>query len=217
MADKEVTQREPELISKKGILDKFGISYGQFYRWKRKGLIPESWFIRKSTFTGQETFLPSDKIIERIERIMKLKEDYSLEEITEMLSPESTEARFDLKELVNKFISTETLKRFQTITGHESPFPFRDVIQIAALEELGTKELAQEELRLVLSTLNADVLPASESEADWTLWVLRKEKGSSLCCIAPKSKVRFDPETQIVAQLDLSQLVEETKLSLRGI
>jgi len=24
-----------------------GISYGQLYRWKRKGLIPESWFIRR--------------------------------------------------------------------------------------------------------------------------------------------------------------------------
>lgn len=47
---------EEELISKKDLLDETGISYGQLYRWKRKQLIPEEWFIRKSTFTGQETF-----------------------------------------------------------------------------------------------------------------------------------------------------------------
>lgn len=47
---------EEDLISKKELLDETGISYGQLYRWKRKQLIPEEWFIRKSTFTGQETF-----------------------------------------------------------------------------------------------------------------------------------------------------------------
>ena len=38
-----------ELISKKELLDRFGISYGALYRWKRKGLIPEDWFIKKAT------------------------------------------------------------------------------------------------------------------------------------------------------------------------
>ena len=57
---------EEKLLSKKEVLEKMGISYGQLYRWKRKGLIPETWFIRRSTFTGQETFFPQEKIIARI-------------------------------------------------------------------------------------------------------------------------------------------------------
>ena len=48
---------DDHLISKKEVLEKMGISYGQLYCWKRKGLIPEAWFIRRSTFTGQETFI----------------------------------------------------------------------------------------------------------------------------------------------------------------
>ena len=63
-----------------------GISYGQFYRWKRMGLIPEGWFHRRSAFTGQETYLPRRPVLERIERILALRERYSLEEIVEMLS-----------------------------------------------------------------------------------------------------------------------------------
>ena len=60
---------DPETISKKELLQVAGISYGQLYRWKRTGLIPEDWFQRKSTFTGQETFFPRDKVLARIEKI----------------------------------------------------------------------------------------------------------------------------------------------------
>ena len=49
-----------DLISKKEVLEKYSISYGALYRWKRMGLIPEAWFIRKSTSTGQETFSRPD-------------------------------------------------------------------------------------------------------------------------------------------------------------
>ena len=35
-------------ISKKELLEKYAISYGALYRWKRKGLIPEEWFVKKS-------------------------------------------------------------------------------------------------------------------------------------------------------------------------
>ena len=51
-----------ELISKKVLLQEMNISYGQLYRWKRKRLIPEEWFIKRSVVTGQETFFPKVKI-----------------------------------------------------------------------------------------------------------------------------------------------------------
>jgi predicted site-specific integrase-resolvase len=72
---------EQELLSKKELLERYGISYGALYRWKRKGLIPEDWFIKKSTVTGQETFFPKTLICERVELIMGQKEDLSLDEL----------------------------------------------------------------------------------------------------------------------------------------
>ncbi len=60
-----------DLISKKKeVLEQYGISYGALYRWKRMGLIPEAWFIRKSTTTGQETFFRRDQICPRLELIL---------------------------------------------------------------------------------------------------------------------------------------------------
>lgn len=72
---------EQELLSKKELLERYGISYGALYRWKRKGLIPEDWFIKKSTVTGQETFFPKVLICERVEMILGQKDDLSLDEL----------------------------------------------------------------------------------------------------------------------------------------
>lgn len=72
------------LISKKELLDMYSISYGALYRWKRMGLIPEDWFIRRSTSTGQETFFRREQIIPRMELI--LERGASLEELAKELN-----------------------------------------------------------------------------------------------------------------------------------
>ena len=73
-----------QLISKKELLDMYGISYGALYRWKRMGLIPEDWFLRRSAPTGQETFFRREQIIPRMELIQERKN--SLEELARELN-----------------------------------------------------------------------------------------------------------------------------------
>ena len=72
---------EQELISKKELLERYRILYGALYRWKRKGLIPEDWFIKKATVTGQETFFPKALICERVELIQARGDELSLDEL----------------------------------------------------------------------------------------------------------------------------------------
>ncbi len=88
------------LISKKELLETYNISYGALYRWKRKGLIPDEWFIKKSTVTGQETFFPEALVRDRIEKIQSMKEDVLLDELAKQLSGE------DLK---NEFLILDTV------------------------------------------------------------------------------------------------------------
>ena len=75
-------------ISKKDLLSETGISYGQLYRWKREGLIPEEWFVKRPSFTGQETFFPRERILERIGKILDKKDEQSLEDIRRELAGE---------------------------------------------------------------------------------------------------------------------------------
>lgn len=77
---------DEELISKKELLETFGISYGALYRWKRMGLIPEAWFLRRSTSTGQETFFRRDQICQRVRLILDNKEHQTLDELAASLA-----------------------------------------------------------------------------------------------------------------------------------
>ncbi len=90
-----------EWITKKELLQETGISYGQLYRWKRKGLIPETWFVRRSTFTGQETFFPRTAILERIEWIQGRKPDIPLDHLASQIrEPKNSPERLPLDVLL---------------------------------------------------------------------------------------------------------------------
>ena len=80
-----------ELMSKKELLEKYGISYGTLYRWKRMGLIPEEWLVKKSTFTGQETFFNRELICRRVEEIMSKKDSVSLGALATELGKKTAE------------------------------------------------------------------------------------------------------------------------------
>lgn len=85
---------DPSLISKQDVLKMYNISYGTLYRWKRMGLLPGEWFIKKTVFTGQETFLPRELVIERINLILKgQSKGKSLDEIYAAISDESVEKK----------------------------------------------------------------------------------------------------------------------------
>ncbi|MCJ0925176.1 YhbD family protein [Mammaliicoccus sciuri] len=95
-----------QLISKKELLVECGITYGQLYRWKRKKLIPDEWFIRKSTYTGQESFFPREKILKRISDIQKYKNTYLLDELAEILNKDNTlkdEKKINNESLIQKW------------------------------------------------------------------------------------------------------------------
>ena len=76
---------DEDLISKKELLERYGISYGALYRWKRMGLIPEDWFLRRSTSTGQETFFYRQQICPRMELILSRSD--SLDRLAQELHP----------------------------------------------------------------------------------------------------------------------------------
>jgi len=101
-----------EEITKKDLLILTGISYGQLYRWKRKGLIPEEWFIKRASYTGQETYFPKDLVLDRIDKILELKDDVSLEALSDIInSKEKTREiqKMDLKNS-NLFYNQDVLK-----------------------------------------------------------------------------------------------------------
>ena len=85
------SKENKDLISKQELLSMYGISYGALYRYKRMGLIPESWFIRVATKTGQETFFLRKPICERMNLIIAAKDASSLSELAKELTAPADE------------------------------------------------------------------------------------------------------------------------------
>ena len=128
---------ENELISKKELLDLTGISYGQLYRWKRKNLIPEEWFVRKSTFTGQETFFPKESMLARIDKIKNMKEDRSLDDIAGMVSPALAQAALTAEEIIDrKIVSQSTLNSYFENKDSNGVLSFQVLLALFVLERL---------------------------------------------------------------------------------
>lgn len=201
---------EEQLISKKELLEKTSISYGQLYRWKRKNLIPEEWFIRKSTFTGQETFFPREDILKRISMIQKMKGNLSLDEMREMLSPKMKDVSMTADDLIHKGLISRTALDVFSEGGENSVFSSRDLLSLYVLEGL----LQSGNISLAEAKMAAGVLKQHDTEEikkQTELIVLRK-LGVTTCFIAAAAdSILFESSVKVVERVDLAKASEELK------
>ena len=205
---------ENNLVSKKELLELTGISYGQLYRWKRKMLIPEDWFIRKSTFTGQETFFPRDKILARIEKIKNLKDDASLDELADILSPNPSDVEVESDKLVReKIISQVSMDIFEQVLGIPDVFDFQKTLYAYLVDRmLSSGDASAEEGKMILKTL-AESFPAFEGKQCDLLFV--RKLGVSFCLlIEGQRQVSLDAGAKLVSHIGIASVVEELKTKL---
>ncbi|MDF2718919.1 MAG: hypothetical protein K0R28_5844 [Paenibacillus sp.] len=206
---------EQELISKKELLELTGISYGQLYRWKRKNLIPEEWFVRKSTYTGQETFFPKQSILARIDKIKNMKDDLSLDELADVFSPAADGLSMTRQELLQRNIVSSTSLELYGQTFQDGPLlPFSRILHIYLLDKLlQSGEINLDEGNMMLRTIQAN--EAKFENKNWSLVFIRKMGVSSVLMIAASSgEYAFDSGTKIVARISLASASEELKLRM---
>ncbi len=203
-------------ISKQEALRVTGISYGQFYRWKRMGLIPESWFRRRATFTGQETFLPRAKLLARIRRIQELKDRYPLEEIARMLSPDATRASFSRDEVEAAELLPPRAHAVIPLVARKETFDFADLLVLALVGRLASNDgLSEEHLRLAAETLQAHFDALSGQDGERRLAILHTQ-GVHLAMMHT-GELLCDRATETVVSVSLNELAEEVKVRLRSI
>jgi hypothetical protein len=203
-----------DLISKKELLDLAGISYGQLYRWKRKDLIPEDWFIRKSTFTGQETFFPKVKILERINKIQMMKENLSLDELADMFSPNITDLQLEKDELTKRnIVSSTVIDYYLEIEKGGPQFNYSRILEVYILEKLlQSGEINLDEGKMLIQVLldNKSLIKQKSAE----LVITRKLGVSSCLLLLNTESFHFERGTKLVAQVSLMASMEEIKSKL---
>ncbi|MFE4710022.1 YhbD family protein [Paenibacillus sp. NPDC056722] len=204
---------EDNLISKKDLLDLTGISYGQLYRWKRKQLIPEEWFIRKSTFTGQETFFPRKMILARIDNIVSMKDDLSLDELADKLSsaPPISKTVISGKELLERnIVSTLVLERFGKPLEAEGKYTIDEVMYLFVIDSLlSSGEMNLEEGDLLFRTLQEN--SARLEGKAWELFFIRKMGVTSFLIAYAPTELIFDAGVRLVNRITVGSLMEQLR------
>jgi hypothetical protein len=205
---------EEELISKKELLETTNVSYGQLYRWKRKNLIPEEWFIKKSSYTGQETYFPRKKILDRIDKIVNMKEDVSLDDLAQMFSPQLADVFLSEDELLKKNIVTQqTLTMYKNIYGEINIFSFEKILYISLLEKsLASGNVSLDEGKLIIETLeeNHKLLEGKNCEM-----IFLRKFGMALCfLISVPNEIYIDKGAKIILRINISQCIEELKIKI---
>jgi hypothetical protein len=205
---------DSELISKKDLLELTGISYGQLYRWKRKKLVPEEWFIRKSTFTGQETFFPKDKIMERLDKIKDMKDDLSLDNMAEMFSPELADILLKREEMLNReIVSKTTIEMYEAAYGEIGTFSFGKILYLAVLDKfLESGAISIDDGRTILKTLEEYYPLFKDKQCDM---VFTRKLGVSICFLAlSPNEICMEKNVKLMEKVNLQKCIESLKLKL---
>jgi DNA-binding transcriptional MerR regulator len=203
------------LISKKELLRITGISYGQLYRWKRKQIIPEEWFIKKSSYTGQETYFPKDKILARIERIKELKDDLSLDDIARMFSPQRPDVQLSIDLCRQKgLFRPETLDLYQSLYPMRTQIDFQTMLYLTIYEHLlQTGEVSLQEAKQMVMFLVELPVKANQGR----LILVRKQGIGLWFLVSADDSIYFEQEGRRVVDLEIQELVEKVPVeSMEG-
>ena len=208
---------DTELISKKDLLVQTGISYGQLYRWKRKGLIPEDWFVRKSTFTGQETFFPRDRVLKRIERILTMKdEDRSLDDIADAVAPDLGNVAMTAEDALGAgLVSQAAVDVIAEIRSAPGPMRLGELLAASVHDALlQSGDASADEGRIVVRVLEEGYASFEGSEAD--LLFVRKMGFATCLLVNSSAAVVFESGARLVSRVKLQDHIDELAARLGG-
>jgi len=205
-----------DLISKKELLQQTGISYGQLYRWKREKLIPEEWFIKQSSFTGQETFFPRELILPRVLAILENKDKYSLTELSRMLSPDTAPALIDGKALVQ--IEEIAQDLLPTILYHvqKESYDLFDLALFTAISRAAEQLAATDsEQRRTLAERAVSITGLRQLETVLTLF----RAGDTYHAMLSRADAPFSLDSTIthLATVSVSECAAAIKMKYRGL
>ena len=201
-------------ISKKDLLKTTGISYGQLYRWKRACLIPEEWFGKRSSPTGQETYFPQEKILKRIHAIQQLKDSYSLEELARILTPEVSNRLFCEEDLEHfDELDIDVAADFMDAMSKDS-FVFLEVLVMIALSQaMVDSAITEEERTHAVSFLSKRM--SELHSADYVLELLQAQGHLYVLLKKEGIEVYLDDGLVAIRSIHLNELSNAIKLKYK--
>ena len=193
---------DEEYITKKELLEQTGISYGALYRWKRMKLLPDQWFIRRSTYTGHETFFPREKVLARVREIQTLKETMSLEEIARQFAPgPAGEVSVTPAEAASLGVAPAPVVNGYLALKPAEGLDFEGLLELYVFSELLQEGKLSREEALEMAEAAADT-----GELDEPVVYLLRKYGVAFCLTAGElQELKFDRQSVPVTRLEVNE------------
>lgn len=199
------------LISKKDLLVMTGISYGQLYRWKRSGLIPDEWFIKQSSYTGQETFFPREQILSRVRSIQELKDRYSLDELARMFSPEVSQRTYAEQDVLK--ITEIQADVFQLFCQelNKKDFCYVELVLMVIISDLKVSfDLDSEKLRLLVQGMRGEI--SSIKSTDLIVALIGAKEELYMVFYPEQTKFYMDERLEMITEIRMDEIASSVKL-----
>lgn len=153
--------------------------------------------------------------MKRVSKIQEMKENLSLDEMRDMLSPRVKDMKITGGELVERgLISSEVLSVFLKLRDTANVyFSYQDILSAYVLEGLlQSGNISLDEGKMAVEVLNQSGL--SEIKKHTELIILRK-LGITTCFVAASSEpIIFEKAVKIAEKIDLAEASEELKAKL---
>lgn len=207
---------QEDLISKKDLLMETGISYGQLYRWKRQGLIPDDWFMKQSSFTGQETFFPRRRMVERIRTILAKKDTHSLDGLAELFSPISANRIYLLLDIIEVIDVKHDIANLSIQLWGKHRFTFQEILLIELLDKMKqdivfTEEDSKEWL------MTAKQWAQNLTGTDMQVVIYRRGSVLQYIMMDNNSRYYLDHYCQFIQKYDLSERSKNLSEKLQNV
>ena len=168
--------------------------------------------MRKSTFTGQETFFPKESILARIDKIKGMKEDRSLDDIAGMFSPVLSQMALTVEEIIDrKIVSRTAIQNYFGDKESSGVLSFQVLLSLYVLEcLLQSGDVGLEEARNAVKSMEDGYSKFDGKACD--LYVIRKA-GISISILIPEiSPVHLEQGVKIAAHLTIDRCAEKLKM-----
>ncbi|MDF2837526.1 MAG: hypothetical protein K0Q63_3166, partial [Paenibacillus sp.] len=180
------------------------------------GLIPEEWFIRKSAFTGQETFFPKDLILARIDKVLHLKDDLSLDELAGQLTSGPINATLSRNEMIERnIVSSIVAQRYMSGDAPATSYAFDRMLILYTIDMLlRSGEMGLDEGDSLLAVLEVHY-PRFKGDA-CDLVFIRKMGVASFALVSSGALLYFDDGVKVLRRLNMHETMEQLKSKLQG-
>ncbi|MBQ2956470.1 MAG: DUF4004 family protein [Clostridia bacterium] len=196
-----------EWISKKDLLAETRISYGQLYRWKREGLIPENWFVKRAVPSGQETYLPREMILNRISFILKYKDKHPLSELHQMLSPDSESRHYKTTALIRLPGMLRPIMQISALTNARDFNHGQALCALIGANILTACDMTDEQLRFIMkSILEWQQEKHIFSSSDGRIAILRSQKHMIPIYVQPDADIMVAEGTDLIFELRIDDI-----------